>query len=136
MSVTDRIAEMRARSQVQEQNIASLNAASQQELETKKSKNLASFDKFVEKTGLRKYFDEVTEGQHIEGAGIHAIVSSDGDSASLVLSWLGQRGEFRQGHGVMTYPDIGENSIKVGIDYKNNYFFIEGARRKFSTDPR
>ena len=36
----------------------------------------------------------------------------------------------------MTYPDIGENSIKVGIDYKNNSFFIEGARRKFSTDPR
>ena len=141
MTVTERIAQMRAQEQAlskaRSHEIEAERVRLEEKQDSKRQRNLSLFEEFLKETGLRSLFDEIVEGEKLNSAEINTVVNQKGNSVSLVMKWPGER----KAHPV--YPEVpglvysppepGFNKISLAVDYLSGRFYVSGALQKYSS---
>lgn len=138
MTVTERIAKMRAQdqalSQARSHEAEAERVRQEEEQDSKRQRNLSLFEEYLKETGLRSMFEEIIEGENLGSAEINTLVNQEGNSVSLVMKWPGEkRSIYPNIPGVYASPEPGFNTISFGVDYLSGQFFVKGALQKYGS---
>jgi len=130
-SVLERIDSLRRDSDAQSQ--AQLHEEKAEEIrQTRLSENqrkdrLSLFERLVGELGVREMFEEIVDGENLEGAEIKTILTSDLENAFLQLKWPGKKRPSEDiARGVLTPREEGYYSVRVGYNFEDISFVVEG----------
>lgn len=131
MSVLERINSLRRDSDAQSQ--AQPNEEEVEEIrQTRLSENqrkdrLSLFERLVGELGVREMFEEIVDGENLEGAEIKTILTSDLENAFLQLKWPGKKQPVTGLEpGVIAPREEGYYSVRVGYNFEDISFVVEG----------